>query len=58
MSKITRNPRPLHDLYAGRKSDAELTEMVLLMLGVESAPLSGKGPEVGAQSGNNGVAWP
>ncbi|WP_429511361.1 hypothetical protein [Pseudomonas sp. BT76 TE3572] len=36
--------KALHDLYAGQKSDAELTEMVLLMLEVETAPLLGKGP--------------
>lgn len=45
--------KALHDLYAGRKSDAELTEMVLLMLEVESAPLLGNGPEAGTASGNN-----
>jgi len=32
--------KALHDLYGGRKSDAELTEMVLLMLEVETASLS------------------
>jgi len=36
--------KALHDLYAGQKSDAELTEMVLLMLEVETAPFLGKGP--------------
>ncbi|WP_244168953.1 hypothetical protein [Pseudomonas saponiphila] len=35
--------KALHDLYGGRKSDAELTEMVLLMLEVETVPLLGKG---------------
>ncbi|WP_259740208.1 hypothetical protein [Pseudomonas brassicacearum] len=36
--------KALHDLYGGQKSDAELTEMVLLMLEVETAPFLGKGP--------------
>ncbi|WP_256596300.1 MULTISPECIES: hypothetical protein [unclassified Pseudomonas] len=35
--------KALHGLYGGRKSDAELTEMVLLMLEVETVPLLGKG---------------
>jgi hypothetical protein len=47
--------KALHDLYAGQKSDAELTEMVLLMLEVETVPLLGKGPQVGAASGSNGL---
>ena len=45
--------KALHDLYAGQKSDAELTEMVLLMLEVETAPFLDKGPQAGAASGNN-----
>jgi len=35
--------KALHDLYGSRKSDAELTAMVLLMLEVETVPLLGKG---------------
>lgn len=45
--------KALHDLYAGQKSDAELTEMVLLMLEVETAPFIGKEPQPGAASGND-----
>ncbi|WP_236721985.1 hypothetical protein [Pseudomonas frederiksbergensis] len=43
--------KALHDLYAGQKSDAELTEMVLLMLEVETAPFLGKGP-LGGSAGH------
>ncbi|PZW62584.1 hypothetical protein F475_02302 [Pseudomonas sp. URMO17WK12:I6] len=45
--------KALHNLYAGQKSDAELTEMVLLMLEVETAPFIGKEPQPGAVSGDN-----
>ncbi|MDU9390259.1 hypothetical protein [Pseudomonas sp. zfem002] len=45
--------KALNDLYAGQKSDAELTQMVLLMLEVETAPFLGKGPQAGAASGND-----
>jgi len=43
--------KALHEIYAEQKSDAELTEMVLLMLEVETASLIGKEPEAGAASG-------
>lgn len=43
--------KALHEIYAEQKSDAELTEMVLLMLEVETASLIGKEPEAGTASG-------
>ncbi|WP_244914273.1 hypothetical protein [Pseudomonas frederiksbergensis] len=46
--------KALHVLYAGQKSDTELTEMVLLMLEVEAASFLVKGPQPGAASRNNG----
>ncbi|MFD2644505.1 hypothetical protein [Pseudomonas japonica] len=45
--------KALNDLYAGQKSDAELTEMVLLMLELETAPLPGNEPQAGAASGKH-----
>lgn len=39
--------KALHELYPGQKSDAELTEMLLLMLEVETASLLGERVEAG-----------
>ena len=39
--------KALHGLYPGQKSDAELTEMLLLMLEVETASLRGERVETG-----------
>ncbi|OHC41940.1 MAG: hypothetical protein A3J25_09775 [Pseudomonadales bacterium RIFCSPLOWO2_02_FULL_63_210] len=39
--------KALHGLYPGPKSDAELTEMLLLMLEVETASLRGERVETG-----------
>ncbi|SDI10458.1 hypothetical protein SAMN05216603_12150 [Pseudomonas benzenivorans] len=39
--------KALHGIYAEQKSDAELTEMVLLMLEVETASVIGKEAEAG-----------
>lgn len=43
--------KALHEIYAEQKSDAELTEMVLLMLEVETASVIGKASEAGMASG-------
>lgn len=42
--------KALHEIYAEQKSDAELTEMVLLMLEVETAGVIGKEAEAGTAS--------
>ena len=39
--------KALHEIYPEQKSDAELTEMLLLMLEVETAGLLGEGAETG-----------
>jgi hypothetical protein len=39
--------KALHEIYPGQKSDAELTEMLLLMLEVETASLLGERVEAG-----------
>lgn len=43
--------KALHEIYAEQKSDAELTEMVLLMLEVETASVVGAVPKTGTASG-------
>jgi hypothetical protein len=43
--------KALHEIYAEQKSDAELTEMVLLMLEVETASLAGAAPQAGTANG-------
>jgi len=43
--------KALHEIYAGQKSDAELMEMVLLMLEVETAPFLGKSSQAETASG-------
>lgn len=43
--------KALYEIYAEQKSDAELTEMVLLMLEVETASVIGKEPEAGTAAG-------
>jgi hypothetical protein len=40
--------KALHEIYPGQKSDAELTEMLLLMLEVETASLLGGQARAGA----------
>ncbi|RJG11031.1 hypothetical protein D3879_15275 [Pseudomonas cavernicola] len=44
--------KALHDIYAEQKSDAELTEMVLLMLEVETALFLGERSQAGTASGD------
>jgi len=44
--------KALHAIYAEQKSDAELTEMVLLMLEVETAGVVGTDPKAGTASGD------
>lgn len=39
--------KALHEIYAEQKSDVELTEMLLLMLEVETASLVGKASRAG-----------
>lgn len=43
--------KALHEIYAQQKSDAELTEMVLLMLEVETAGVVAMAPEADPASG-------
>ena len=43
--------KALHEIYAEQKSDAELTEMVLVMLEVETAGLLDKGSPAGTAAG-------
>jgi hypothetical protein len=40
--------KALHEIYPGQKSDAELTDMLLLMLEVETASLLGGQARAGA----------
>lgn len=45
--------KALHEIYAEQKSDAELTDMVLLMLEVETALLFDKDPQPEQHQGND-----